>query len=189
MISQIYPETTKFTEIISKSVNDILTMINEILNFIKGKTVINIESVDIKKFISQIVKDLNFQIQDKQKNLKLKYSVDFEEDINFDAVQIRRVIYNIAFNAIDLLPENGTLGLKIFKNENFMEMEISNNGPKIPDKIKKNIFEPFFTYKKSEGTGLGLAVAKKIIKDHEGKIFVKSSNDNLTVFSFLIPIR
>jgi len=68
-------------------------------------------------------------------------------------------------------------------------MEVEDNGPGIPDKIKDKILQPFFTTKKgTEGTGLGLSITHDIVKAHGGMLKVNSKIDTLTEFRILLPI-
>jgi signal transduction histidine kinase len=67
-------------------------------------------------------------------------------------------------------------------------IRVSDNGPGIPESIQKKIFQPFFTTKE-EGTGLGLSIASRIIKDHNGRIDVKSKQGDGAIFIIRLPVR
>ncbi|WP_066295097.1 histidine kinase N-terminal domain-containing protein [Bacillus sp. FJAT-29937] len=106
------------------------------------------------------------------------------------ADEIRQVLINIIFNAIDVLHTSTPVPtIKItshIQDESFIKLEIANNGPKIPQHLVKSIFEPFVTTK-SLGTGLGLFVCKEIIEKHKGKLECETKGD-LTVFSMILPV-
>ena len=104
-------------------------------------------------------------------------------------------------NAIDATPSGGVIDLETgvsipsdkalktgaLDSENFFELKIRNKGPIIPPEVIQNVFNPFFTTK-AHGTGLGLAVSKKIVEDHQGSISVKSDEDG-TTFTIWLPAR
>ncbi|TVQ75712.1 MAG: GHKL domain-containing protein, partial [Balneolaceae bacterium] len=116
-----------------------------------------------------------------------------------------RVILNLCNNAFDAMRERsmkdggaggGTgkylpkLTVRSRKGDGRVEMEIEDNGPGIPDEIRDNILEPFFTTKKGkEGTGLGLSITNDIVKAHGGKISIKSQANNFTTFILSIPLH
>jgi signal transduction histidine kinase len=90
------------------------------------------------------------------------------------------VLENLCKNAIDAMGNSGTIKIKILRGgDRRVLIDISDTGKGIPKTIIQNVFKPGFTTKK-RGWGLGLALAKRIIEMyHEGKIFVKMSEENL----------
>ena len=89
------------------------------------------------------------------------------------------VIENLCKNAVDAMGSAGTIAIKILRgNDRRVFIDISDNGKGIPKSILSSVFKPGFTTKK-RGWGLGLALAKRIIElYHNGRIFVKSSEEN-----------
>lgn len=113
----------------------------------------------------------------------LKYytlNKDYQEglpSIYGDASQIDQVLVNLLINAHHAMEDSGTLSITIRNqsNNNFVEVSIQDTGSGIPEENLSRIFEPFFTTKPvGKGTGLGLAVVKKIIDEHKGHIRVMS---------------
>ena len=107
------------------------------------------------------------------------------------AGQILQVVSNLIVNALDALPENGTLSLRLRKRKDVVHLLIADNGQGIdPEHIDK-IFQTFFTTKEDSGNGLGLALSKKIIEEHGGKISCRSSvrsGRNGTAFRICLPV-
>jgi signal transduction histidine kinase len=106
--------------------------------------------------------------------------------------EIRQVLINIIFNAIDVLGHHGIeepiIEIKCVVLENsLIQINIGNNGPMIPEEIHQTIFEPFFTTKKL-GTGLGLFVCREIIEKHKGVLTCLSNLDR-TVFAIQLPLN
>ena len=96
----------------------------------------------------------------------------------------------IVVNGAQALEGDGTIRLvsRVRANKDVVELEISDNGPGIPEPLLEKIFDPFFTTKATgEGTGLGLSVSYAIVKEHKGTIRVKSTAGKGTVFTLRFP--
>lgn len=106
-----------------------------------------------------------------------------------DSDQLQQVFLNLFLNARDAMPNGGELSIKTSNDENFIKIEIADNGIGIDDSSLKQIFDPFFTTKPTgKGTGLGLAVCYGIITAHGGKIEVLSNNGSGTRFILKLPV-
>jgi signal transduction histidine kinase len=106
--------------------------------------------------------------------------------------QMLQVVSNMIINALDALPENGTLCLRLRKCHDEIQFVIADNGQGIPKEHAAAIFQPFFTTKQGRGTGLGLALSKSIVERHRGKIRMRSSvrpGNSGTTFRISIPVR
>ena len=92
----------------------------------------------------------------------------------FDEFQLSLVITNLTKNALEAVSKikNACIKYKLYKDKNFLHLDIIDNGIGIDKKVMNKIFQPYFTTKE-KGTGLGLSICKKIIEDHSGKIFIK----------------
>ena len=96
------------------------------------------------------------------------------------------VIENLIKNAVDAMQGGGTIDIFMIDQKQFVYIDISDTGHGIPKSKQKTIFEPGFTTKK-RGWGLGLSLTKRIIENyHNGKIFVKQSSENGTVFRIVL---
>jgi signal transduction histidine kinase len=105
--------------------------------------------------------------------------------------EILQVISNLLANSLDALPEGGTISLRLRKRGSQVQLLVADNGHGMaPDHLAR-LFEPFFTTKRSRGTGLGLALSKKIIERHAGTISARSSHlprRNGTTFKITLPV-
>lgn len=107
--------------------------------------------------------------------------------VNTVGTELNQVWTNIIENAIDALQGEGELGVRTFREDQFVVIEISDNGPGIPVEIRPHIFDPFFTTKGvGEGTGLGLNTAQIIVRKHGGTIQVTSTPGD-TRFQIWLP--
>ena len=104
------------------------------------------------------------------------------------AGELNQVWTNIIDNAIDAMENDGKLVIETKKmDNNTVKINVTDNGPGIPDEIIHSIFDPFFTTKSvGKGTGMGLDISMKIIKKHNGEIKVKSEA-GVTTFSVILP--
>ena len=102
---------------------------------------------------------------------------DLPQGISADvkSSEILQALSNLLGNALDALPEQGTISLRLRKRGNGVQILIADNGHGIPAEHLGRLFEPFFTTKEDRGTGLGLALTKKIVERHGGRICVRSS--------------
>ena len=105
--------------------------------------------------------------------------------------EILQVVSNLIVNALDALPAGGVLAVRLRRRNGGIFILISDNGHGIPAQHSRKVFEPFFTTKGESGTGLGLALAKRIIERHAGRIWVRSSvrpGKSGTTFRIFLPV-
>jgi signal transduction histidine kinase len=104
--------------------------------------------------------------------------------------ELLQVVSNLIVNALDALPAGGVLRLRLRKRQDKVEFVIADNGHGIPPAQSGAVFQPFFTTKAERGTGLGLALSKRIIERHQGRIRLRSSvrpGKSGTVFKIALP--
>ncbi len=125
-----------------------------------------------------------------QMGKKITIEVNGRKDIKakINSELFEWVIENLVKNARDAIEsQEGHIKINLTENENYVEIEVSDNGKGISNKNKRNIFKPGFSTKK-RGWGLGLSLSRRIISDyHKGKIFVKETSENGTTFAIIIP--
>ncbi len=107
--------------------------------------------------------------------------------VNADGEKLRQAFLNIILNALQATPEGGSVTITVQPQQENCEIRISDSGPGINDEIRQRIFEPFFTTK-PDGTGLGLAVTKKIIEAHGGSLSVESAAGSGTTMMVQLPL-
>jgi GAF domain-containing protein/anti-sigma regulatory factor (Ser/Thr protein kinase) len=105
-----------------------------------------------------------------------------------DPAELREAFTNLVLNAVDAMPEGGTLTLRtaLAEGERVL-VEVRDTGTGIPEHIREKIFDPFFTTKGPKGTGLGLSMAYGILQRHSGRITVESEEGRGTVFRLVFP--
>lgn len=141
--------------------------------------------------------DVNAVVTEALGLLRLKFEsqggvviVNLMEDIakvRGNADQVKQCVINGIKNGFEAMPEGGTLKVETnLSADNWVIIRIVDTGHGIPDDIRDQIFNPFFSTK-SGGTGLGLAMTKKIIEDMGGKVKLRSKSDKGTMLAFYLP--
>lgn len=104
------------------------------------------------------------------------------------AAELREVFTNIINNALDAMPQGGSITIKTSTENNHISIRIKDTGVGIPEDIRNRIFDPFFTTKGVQSTGLGMSTSYGIINRHKGTISVASPESTGTTFTINIPI-
>lgn len=178
-------EAAKLADEMIQQVDRFVNMTQEILDFSRGVSASNIEEVDfgpiMEGVLAFIEKDLT------KANVKLERKLNFSGKVKLDQDKIIRVFYNIASNARDAMPNGGTLTVTTEPAEGMVKIEFIDTGTGMPEEVKRKVFEPFVTYGKKHGTGLGMSIVKKVIDDHKGKIEIDSELGKGTTIRLMLP--
>ncbi len=108
--------------------------------------------------------------------------------VSGNASELREMLTNMIFNAIEAMPEGGKIEIRTFNKKGKVYVHISDTGIGIGEEVKKKIFEPFFTTKPFTNTGLGLSMSYGIVKRFGGEIEVESKAGHGTTFTIILPI-
>ena len=123
-----------------------------------------------------------------EKNIQVETKLDpFIPRIEFDKRLVKQALLNLVQNAFAAMSEGGKLGITSKNQGDFISLRIKDNGCGIPEDKLSKIFEPYYTTKAS-GTGLGLTLVYKIMKEHNGDIHVKSELGKGTEFILDFPV-
>lgn len=188
-IRKMFPDNQKiqmYTQLILEARNRIVSLLDEIRDFAKKKDYEKTET-DLVSLIKNTISLCQF---DKDLDtIKFIFNVDetnkYPAYINPDKIQ--QVLINLIRNAGHASPPKSKIEIDLFQEKDFWIIKIKDYGKGIPDEIKEKVWEPFFTTK-SSGTGLGLDICKKIIENHDGKIWFESQVDKGTTFYIKLPI-
>ncbi|MBO0910261.1 MAG: HAMP domain-containing histidine kinase [Acidobacteria bacterium] len=106
----------------------------------------------------------------------------------FDHRKLERAFFNLLLNACESVDRrNGRIQIVISEVANGVEIRFDDNGHGIPDSVRANLFDPFVSQGKENGTGLGLTVVQKIVQDHGGEVTVERTSSAGTVFRLVLP--
>ncbi|MBI5049610.1 MAG: HAMP domain-containing protein [Nitrospirae bacterium] len=138
----------------------------------------------INSIIQQVINLVQFQIKNQSINVSLE--LNRLPSVKADSAMIQQAIMNLVLNAIEAMPEGGTLAISSKAEDSHIFISVKNTGSGIPDDIKDKIFDPFFTTK-GDGTGLGLFIVYNVINLHHGETSFESDG-NGTTFNLKIPV-
>ena len=123
--------------------------------------------------------------------LNLSLNSNLSCSIKGNRGRFQQVLYNIIGNAKDALKHksNGEIKIDLDLSGNQFVLQITDNGPGIPQDIQAKIFDPFFTTEPvGSGTGLGLSISQNIVKELDGSLVIESEIDNYTKFVMSFPV-
>lgn len=161
------------------------TLVNELLDYSKNDQE-TMATLNLTKLISHVATLLQYEAED----LHSVISCECQENLLIYGHQDRltQLLLNVVKNAFQAMPEGGTVRISADIENKQAIVTVSDNGQGISQEDLSRIFEPFFTTK-ARGTGLGLALCRKIVEEHGGRITVQSAVDEGTSVSISIPIR
>ena len=183
------PEEQKdYSHMISSEVEEMVEMVEEILEFSRGsKMKLNLGPCGVEELVNEVSEGLRRKF--KEQGIRLVTKLTCLKKLYGDKDKLKRVFYNIANNAMEAMHGRGGFSINTYPhNTTHVEFRLADSGPGIPPTVKENIFEPFVTYGKKRGTGLGMSIAKKIVNDHGGEIWVESKEGKGTIIYFTVPV-
>jgi signal transduction histidine kinase len=187
-------ENNEFLQIIVDEVNRLNSVVSHFLDYSRPLKQ-NFVPVELSNVICRTAKLLS---SDLPENVVLK--IDVRENlpkVSADAEQLKQVLINLIQNAVQAMPEGGTITLTVRSPDSIpgwrfasapetVEIRVLDTGNGIPEEARPHIFVPFYTTKE-QGTGLGLAICDRIVKSHGGSIMISSRIGEGTEFIIRLP--
>ena len=174
----------EFTELVTREVNRINKIVNDLLDYARPR-----KTKLLKTKIPELIDETLFSLKvtlDKH-HIAIKKNYEQTPAIKIDHDQMRQVLVNLILNAVEAMPEGGTIEVTIRQNEkDEIEIILSDTGCGISEELVKEIFNPFFTTKE-RGTGLGLSIVQRIVNEQGGRITVDSTINQGTQFTVFLP--
>lgn len=162
------------------------TITNGLLDFSRTRATEHM-LVDVSDVISSAARLLLHQERSDNVKIEIETANDLPP-VSGDSGQLQQAVIALATNAIDAMPEGGTLKISSRNHQRDVYIEVSDTGVGIPQENLSRIFEPFFTTKEiGKGTGLGLAVCYGILTEHGGSLDVQSTPGAGTIFTISLP--
>jgi len=175
-------QTKEMLEIIDKAIGHSDKIINDLLDYSRE---IHLEPT---KYLANILVDEAIGMIKVPDRIQIINNVQEEIWIWVNADKIMRVFINLIKNAIDAIPEKGTIKITSCQTKNNMKIAFVDTGKGIPKETLKKLFTPLFTTK-AQGMGFGLAICKRIVEAHGGTITVKTAVNKGTTFTIALPIK
>lgn len=190
---------------LTKEQKDILEMVIDSCNYMKsmlgtllatyrnqqGIITLKYEQFSFSELANECIEEMTYVAKDEEINIQVK-NISEIENILADKVQIKRVIMNLLSNGVKYAFKATTLHIDIYDENNMICFRFRNNSPYITPEKQSNIFAPYVSFAEADkelGIGLGLYTSQKIVKAHDGEIFVQSFPDNKNIFGFKLPYK
>ncbi|MFA6092138.1 MAG: ATP-binding protein [Elusimicrobiota bacterium] len=177
------PKVEKHIAIIESEIKQANSIISEILTYSRSKD-LKCEDMKLNYFLEELLSVYPFP-----PHIEVVRSFDpIDPTVHIDPDEMRQALRNLVGNGVEVMPARGSVRLatKVLDNR-WVRIDISDTGPGIPPDILEKIFAPFFTTK-ARGTGLGLAVVRKVVDRHQGKVDVQSEVGKGTTFNIYLPL-
>ena len=185
-------EIKRGLEIIIKSANDGAGTVKRIQDFARQRRDHDFEPVAVDQLLVDVHEITRPRWKDRAqaKNVHINLSLQINTPgfIMGHASELREVLVNMVFNAVDAMPQGGRLTLSAQEVNGSIQIAITDTGTGMSPEIRSRVFDPFFTTKGAAGMGLGLAVCYGIIQRHEGNIEIESELGEGTTFRITLPI-
>ncbi len=189
-------QTAIFLERMSNEVQYMTGLIEDLFELSQldaGALKLSPERASLSDLISDTLESLKAQATRKRQNLQGQIEGELPE-LLFDPRKIQRVLNNLVGNAIRYTPEGGTIQLGAQQMGRWVCVSVRDNGEGIIQADINSIFEPFYRGERSRGresggAGLGLAIARKLVEAHGGKIWVQSQEGQGSTFTFELPVN
>ena len=147
----------------------------------------DMEKLDLKEMVDATLNFMKNEIEDRSISVHSEWP-EVIPDISGDSNQLKQAVYNLIKNASQAMPEGGRINIICNVDEDNLKLSISDTGCGISAKDIGNIFEPYFT-RKQTGTGLGLMIVERIVREHGAELAVESEPGKGTVFIINFPLH
>lgn len=182
------PDRVKeYADHVVKQANRLNELTGELLDYARGEIRLNLSVVNLKEFFREFAGAVKERFTTKQIDLRL--DIREKGPVMLDQARMMRVFLNLADNARKAMPEGGTFAITTEREGDRLIIRVADTGSGMSEEIRKRMFEPFYSFSKMGGTGLGMLIVKNVIDAHEGHIEVESEIEKGTTFTITLPIR
>ena len=175
----------KYVEQIQRQFDLMAGMTREVLAFARGDTDLVVRKVYMNRFAEDLTTQLGTAIAGR--GIELEVDAKYDGIAYFDEQKLIRVFHNLTSNAVEAMPDGGSLVVTIDRDGDEVLFSVKDTGPGIPAAVHKRLFELFATGRKG-GTGLGLAIVKRIVSDHHGTVTCETGSTG-TTFVIRLPLQ
>ena len=176
-------------ELIIKSAEDGAHIIRRIQDFARQRPSREFEPIAVAELLKDACEMTRPRWESRSEFAPIRFALhaDCKANINGDPVELREVLVNMIYNAVDAMPSGGEVRVSTQETRDRVIIQITDTGTGMGAEVKQRLFDPFFTTKGKAGTGMGLAVSFGIIRRHEGSIEVDSEVGRGTTFKISLP--
>ena len=177
----------RFSEKLLLQLQNLESLVEDMLLFSRGGR-FDAEKQSVSSFIKALQSTLEQKIEEHACDIKIHYQNINNEEININSNALISCIHNLIDNSAQATDEDVFINIEFLMIESGrLQINVSDNGPGIPEKIRDQLFEPFFSTR-TQGTGLGLSVVDAVVRAHNGQLDFDSELDVGTTFHIQLPI-
>jgi len=192
MLRQVQDESLiRNLGIVVTAAEDAAATVRRIQTFARKSQITEFEHLNVNNLLHDAVEITRTRWQNEARaagaSIDVKLKSDDELFTMGNASELREVFVNLIVNAVDAMPEGGDLKICGTRTGDRLRLRFADSGTGMEEEVRERVFEPFYTTKGVQGTGLGLAVSYGIIERHEGTISVESRLGEGTTFLILLP--
>jgi signal transduction histidine kinase/ActR/RegA family two-component response regulator len=176
-------------ELIIKSAEDGAHIIRRIQDFARQRPSREFETISVAELLKDACEMTRPRWESRSEFAPIRFALhaDCQAHVKGDPVELREVLVNMIYNAVDAMPSGGEVRVSTQETRERVVICITDTGTGMGPEVKQRLFDPFFTTKGKAGTGMGLAVSFGIIRRHEGSIEVDSEPGRGTTFKISLP--
>jgi signal transduction histidine kinase/ActR/RegA family two-component response regulator len=176
-------------ELIIKSAEDGAHIIRRIQDFARQRPSREFEVISVAELLKDAGEMSRPRWEARSEFAPIRFALyaDCKAHIKGDPVEVREVLVNMIYNAVDAMPSGGEVRISTQETRDRVVIHVTDTGTGMTPEVKQRLFDPFFTTKGKAGTGMGLAVSFGIIRRHEGSIEVDSEPGRGTTFKISLP--
>jgi len=189
--SGLSPEHREWAAAIAQNASDAAAVVRSLQQFTSQRAVTTMGCVDLREIVERIPHLTRPRWKDELQKSGLE--IDFElrlpaepAPVGGDPVELRQMLLNLVFNAVDAMPEGGTLLISLCSTDESVTMHVSDTGVGMNEEEQRRCLEPYYSTK-ADGSGLGLAVSFGIVERHGGSITLSSRERAGTTFEISFP--
>jgi len=180
------PDHKEKLNVIIGEVDRLTKLSSEMLEFSSGAQPLKIESVSLTAVVQAFLKTVEPQFE--QHQIRLESRLSLEAPLQLDRQKIVRVLHNVVGNALEAMKPGGTLTVETSVREDRAVLAIADNGCGMDAETASRVCEPFFSQGKVRGSGLGMAIVRRIAEQHSATLAIISAPGQGTRVEFLFPL-
>jgi GAF domain-containing protein len=181
------PNRQKLSQGIVAAARRLIGTVQGILDYTRnGRMSLRLASCVLTLFLKEVVDEFRADFRDR--GIEIETEFGYEESVRIDPDRMAQVVYNIASNARDAMPEGGRFVIVTQKAGANAEIRFSDTGPGISPHLAERVFDPFVSFGKRDGAGLGLSIARRVVEEHGGQIWVERSRNGGATFVVRLPL-
>ncbi|WP_022834568.1 hybrid sensor histidine kinase/response regulator [Salisaeta longa] len=186
------PDMASALQTIDRAASDGAALINKLQRYIRQDTEVHFAPVDLPELVEDCIKLTQpyWRNEPRRQGIRIDVVREFEPvpPVQGAATELREVFVNLILNAVQAMPAGGVLTFRTWHDPaSGVNVSVEDTGTGMPEKVQQRIFDPLFTTKGDQGTGMGLAASYGIVREHQAAIEVDSTEGEGSTFTITFP--